>query len=542
MIDKIKYTSVNSSVSPQLGSDKQASGNGGSKFAPKYQQSFGGPTEMLLQGVQYLEKYPMAHVTALDLASAILPRTYVETYVGCEKTDKDGNKYKDPNYHAGVEAFRRESSGLIVNCLIPGFIAMGVAWLASGPIMGAFKKSSLSGTWADNNSLDKIKSHYEKADGTGQEKYKNVIKKMLNNIEGVDGKGVRDFETILKGDNKLDGLIDKLATSITQKKHDSELVDDVFNHIVGKTQSAELIKFKGDKELFTSNLDSLLTNTTKVLRGVEHAGIKNSTELTDFFTRAGKLVKVKSIGALVIVLPLAVAMQPINRWLTRKSSGKKGAPIYNDFKDRKYHEPTKAEKADLLKQKFISIGAMIGVSLLSMMKIPGMKMLEFKSKFPTMDQARIVSTATFSSRMAASEDANELREATLRDIATFSSFYFLGDYVAKAIATGITKYKAGANLLNYTKELKAGANPLEKFLHWWKDTHLKSSAELGANVTNKAKNVTKKLDLGNNINLRTYCQLGSLGFSLLMLGVLIPWYYRSQTNKKEQAKKAAQAA
>ena len=44
---------------------------------------------------------------------------------------------------------------------------------------------------------------------------------------------------------------------------------------------------------------------------------------------------------------------------------------------------------------------MIGTALLSMMKKPSMNMLEFKGMFPTMDQARIISTATFASRMSA---------------------------------------------------------------------------------------------------------------------------------------------
>ena len=62
------------------------------------------------------------------------------------------------------------------------------------------------------------------------------------------------------------------------------------------------------------------------------------------------------------------------------------------------------------KEKFISIGSMIGVSLLSMMKLPSMRMLEFKGLFPTMDQARIISTTTFASRMAVADDKNELNK------------------------------------------------------------------------------------------------------------------------------------
>lgn len=97
---------------------------------------------------------------------------------------------------------------------------------------------------------------------------------------------------------------------------------------------------------------------------------------------------------------------------------------------------------------------MAGVAGLSMlMDRPSLKMFQFKNIFPTMDQARIISAATFSSRIAASEDSNELKENTIRDIATFSSFYFLGDYAAKGIAT-LLEYlnkDKGVQLINRLK-------------------------------------------------------------------------------------------
>ena len=215
-------------------------------------------------------------------------------------------------------------------------------------------------------------------------------------------------------------------------------------------------------------------------------------------------------------------MQPLNRWLTAKQSGVKGAPIYKDYGDDKNNkELTPREKAALLKQKFVSIGSMLAVAFLSMgCKLPGKEMLQFKGVFPTMDQARIISTATFASRMAVAEDKNELREATVRDIATFSSLYFLGDYAAKGVATLIEKVKPDVKLLNSVKELPKDANMWKKLVHWVKDVSLKSSDE----VVGKAAK-----------NLRSVCQLGNLAFSLLALGVFIPLYTRTQTNKKREA-------
>lgn len=198
-------------------------------------------------------------------------------------------------------------------------------------------------------------------------------------------------------------------------------------------------------------------------------------------------------------------------------SGKKGAPIYKDYKDAQQRELNPNEKSDLLKQKILSVGSMVGVALLSMMKMPSLSMLQFKSKFPSMDQARIISTATFASRMMASEDKNELREATVRDIATFSSFYFLGDYAAKATASIIEKTNKDVKLLNRLKP--QGKNGLEKLWNWVKHTELKSSIEV---ATEQAK------------RMRSYCQLTNIGFSLLLLGILIPSYTRGKTDKKHE--------
>ena len=75
-----------------------------------HQPAFTGVGEAFLSGVQLLEKYPMLNVSFLDLSTAIIPRSAIET--------------KESNVFAGMEAFRRESSGLIVNCLLPSFIVM----------------------------------------------------------------------------------------------------------------------------------------------------------------------------------------------------------------------------------------------------------------------------------------------------------------------------------------------------------------------------------------------------------------------------------
>lgn len=505
MIDKI--TSVNINKHNNLKSESHNN------------PSFKGLGESAVWLVQQCEKYPMLNVTALDLTTAIVPRTVIET--------------KESNGFAGFEAFRRESSGLIVNCLIPSFIVMGVAKLLQRPIMGNFKKSNLVNTWANSDSINKINKFYTEAQGATQdERLYNTFRDMFGSLSGIDGKENRAFKEILNiaedadgkftgkiGNEEVHNAVNKFVEIIKSKDYSSNEFKNAYKKIVETTHIAENIRFKGDKSFFANNLEAISEDTVKMLRGVVKENITDPKDLAQYFKKAQKLVNWKSIGGLGIIIPLAISMQPINRWITRKVSGKKGAPIYKDFNEQKEHkELSGKEKRELLAQKFVSITSMLGVAALSMfMDKPSLKMFQFKGLFPTMDQARIISTATFASRMGASEDKHELREATVRDIATFSSFYFLGDYVAKGIASLFEKYDNDIKLINRLREPKKGANVLEKFWNWAKYTTIKSSDEL---TTKKAK------------NLRTYCQIGNIAFSLIALGILIPFYTRTTTNKR----------
>lgn len=490
--------------------------------------SFKGLTDGAVWLVQQCEKYPMLNVTALDLSTAIVPRTVIET--------------KESNGYAGFEAFRRESSGLIVNCLIPSFIVMGVAKLLQRPIMGSFNKSSLVNTWANSDSIDKIHKFYAEAQGLKDEKLYNTFRDIFGSLVGVDGKEHKEFAQILDiskdnegrfvgkiGNEKVHNAVNKFVEIIKSKDYSTKEFKRAYRDIVNETHIAENIRFIGDKSFFSNNLEAMSEDTVKMLRGVIKENITDKSQLAQYMKKAHKLVNWKSIGGLGLIIPLAISMQPINRWITRKVSGTKGAPIYKDFGNENNHKDlSPKEKRELLAQKFISIGSMVGVAALSMfMDKPSLKMFQFKGLFPTMDQARIVSTATFASRMGASEDKHELREATVRDIATFSSFYFLGDYVAKGLATLLEKKNKGITLINRLKEPKADANAVERFWNWAKHTAIKSSDEL---TTPKAK------------NLRTLCQIGNIAFSLVALGILIPLYTRTTTNKRHAQELAKQGA
>lgn len=506
----------------------------------KGQTNFTGLGDLALKGIQMCEQNPMLNVTVLDLSTAILPRTFFETFIGSKQKDENGNDKKERklNILGGFEAFRRESSGLLINCIIPSFVVIGAAKILNRPIMGAFNKSNLTKCWANGDALNKIEHYYTKADGaSAEDRVFNTLKNMFDDIEGVDGNiekgGLKKFKEIFANDKEYISELHKMAKNITSSNPDEKFTANMYKFLVNKTGISENIRFPKEG-FFSSNLSHLCDSVGEVLHGAVKEGLvvesntsnaKTAEELSKYFAKAKKLVNWKSAAGLGLIIPLAIAAQPINRWITHKMSGKKGAPIYNDDQERIL---TPEEKKKLTAQKFIAIPLMAGVAGLSMlMDRPNLKMFQFKNIFPTMDQARVISAATFSSRLAASEDSNELKESTIRDIATFSSFYFLGDYAAKGIATLLEKHnKDGIKLINTLRNSKEGANIFQKFWNWAKHTKMKSSEELAS--------IADKTLRTKATNLRAVCQLGSMAFSLLSLGIFIPVYTRTQVNKKKQ--------
>ena len=534
MINKVELGSVNS---------KNRTPNRYVSEQNKGQTSFQGLGAWALKGIQKCEEKPMINVAVLDLATAILPRTFFETFIGSKQKDENGNDTHERklNLLGGFEALRREGSGLLINCIIPSYIVWGAAKLLNKPVMGMFNKSNLTKSWANGDTINTVEKYFKNAQGnTKEERIYNTLKSMFDDIEGVNGDikkdGLKKFKDIFANDKEYENALKEMSKNILSTEPEKGYTTKLYQFMVQKSGISENIRFVSDtagkdKGFFSSNLSHLCDSAGEILHGANNEGLikdqitkEGFDNLGKYFSKAKTLVNAKSLAGLGIIIPLAISAQPINRWITHKLSGRKGAPIYNDDQERIL---TPEEKKKLTAQKFIAVPAMWAVAGLSMlMDRPSLKMFQFKNIFPTMDQARIISAATFSSRLAAAEDSNELQESTIRDIATFSSFYFLGDYAAKGIATYLENHnKDGIKLTNklYTKE---GSNFFQKFWNWAKHTKMKSTDELGA-IADKALRTKAK-------NLRAICQLGNLAFSLMSLGVFIPIYTRTQVNKKKQ--------
>jgi len=203
----------------------------------------GGILPVLIQGVQACEQNPMINVAVIDMFSAILPRTFVESLT---------------NWFAGFEAFRRESSGLIVNCMIPSVITLAIAKLLNTFIMP--KGTDMASCWADSNMINKFSDMYKKS--SAEDKVKDTIKNILGNIEGYEGNKHFAYKDILTNEEleKFAVQLTELTDKTQSKKEFKKSIKQITDEIVSKTKIYE------NKTIFLLLYHNILRKKSNYLR------------------------------------------------------------------------------------------------------------------------------------------------------------------------------------------------------------------------------------------------------------------------------------
>ncbi len=502
---------------------------------------------ILDKGFSVLDKNAMIQVSFVDTVSTNIPRTLVDLKTGIA---------------AAFETCRREFSGLFVNCLMPGLIVKGLASVL--PKAEELKGTDVVGSWANGDAIEKLKGVYKQAQESGAaDKTKAYVEKALGSLEGLDGKNwikFADKAATPEYQEAVSNIVKAVSSNGTEKK---TLLKQAQAKLASVTKTESILRFNGKAQ---ANLEETLRDVVdlgakfntvkeKAVKGLgenidDAAKNANIAQAIDKYGSSLKgFVNKKSLIGMGIVIGIAVSIQTINRAITRKQFKAEGAPIYKDFgKKDTTQKMDEKQKKKFFAKKLVSAASMYGLAAVSMMKKPSLGMFQFSGIFPTMDQCRWIASSTFASRMMAAEDENELRETTIRDIASFSGLYFLGDYVKKAAASGIealSKTKQGSKLLgenvvllNRKKEIakpviENGASFAKKASqqvsyrakqlgNWIKNTDLKSAAEVANTKTR---------------NLRNICRVADIAFSVVMLGILLPKYNRSVTEKKVAAAK-----
>lgn len=483
-------------------------------------QSFSGMGDLVTNALIMSDKSPMIGVSIIDLFSMIGPRTIVDA---------------TRNGFAATETFLRESAGLIINCLAPGFVVLGMAKLLETSIMGKnFKNTGVAKFWGNqktNNLLTNAWLSTSKEVQTDK-RVGEYVKKVLDNIEGLAGKN--DWRKIKDLKNRSEFYQD-FTKAIT--KDNDELLSKTADKLIKELGASRNIRLLDDKATNLAgvtklDVDSKLKDLIKEMKnlGKTYSKLSDSAVL-NFSKKMTTLVNVKSFAGLAIIVAIGASFQYFNRMLTKFRTGSDAfvgeADYIEQLKEGKVHdkkEYCEKEHKKLVKHKILGTMGMGLLAVASFGKIPTANMFQFNGIFPTLNQCRAISAVTYSGRIISSANDNELKETAFRDALTFINLYYLGDYVSKLFATLAEKYGKGmkGQLLNETCALKNNANIFQKFWHWFRHTEVKGFEEL---VNNPA--VRKN---------RAFAQASGLIYSCVVLGLLVPIYNKHRTNKKAKEK------
>ena len=454
----------------------------------------------LTKGLELCDKYPMVGVSVIDVGTAIGPRTAVD--------------FVTANPYAAAETFRKESMGLVMNCLIPSFVVLGMAKAVQPFTMGKeFKHLNMASVWANEDTINKLSDIYKNTKGDTAQRVKEFTRNILNGIEGFEGSTTEQWKSYKgKTGDAAQKLTDLILSPKISKRETKKALGIIVDEIAQNTKATQVIKFAGDKKAFSSNLSELLRDTVALGRRFTDSAV--SGNISEFAKRSIKLVNRKSFLGMALLIPAAMSVQFINRAITKWHSGHEGAPIYKDFgKETPFSVPK--DKKNLTMNKTIASAAMLGTTLLVTKGQFSKKLFQYKGLFPTVAQCCWIATGTILSRIWASEDNSELKETGIKDITTFVGLYGLGDVVAKATGGLIEKIKPGIKLISRSNHTPKGI--METAKEWISGSKLKAFSEVSANAK----------------PYRSLCQLAHLGSSMVVLGLALPRYVRYCTEKKE---------
>lgn len=506
------------------------------------QPSFKGAEMIATNAFSYLKDNPMVTTALIDTVLCDVPKAVQDT--------------KQRNPFAGIETAFREFSGTFNNCFLPGILGAGFGFLASSGINKTFNVKA-NKIWADTDTIDAFTDLYKKSNGDQNAFLQNVLSKVsagLDSSHKINGEQADNIADAFKG------IIAKTG-NISKKDH-TTLVAQIGEALGGH---CEEIRFNG----IDTNVDNFINDTINISRAfasdklkVVKDGVKqiDNTKLDSFASGLKNVAKTKTALAFAVTIPIAVATHYLNRAQTKKRSGKDGAPIYKDFSDKDYkRELTPQEKKKLGAQKVLASGSLAGIALAAIgpKKLSQFgKTMQFRNFRTSLDQCRVVSTATFASRFMGAADSTELGQSFIRDVSSFMFFYVTGEFVSKLTAKSMEK--PGYDLFRQVMD-KPQENDgiMKKLAYVFRGNELKTHREVlieeaikagkKLDITDKGAINTKKLleslpqeaqaFAKKRLGVLNKAQAASMAFSALALGVAIPQLLIKLTDINEAKRK-----
>ncbi len=545
---------------------------------PNNKKSFKGAETAVLSGLRGLSNSPALGACAVDLCSMVIPRTVVET--------------KNRGKESGFETFFREVSSCVIHACV-GLIGLGASTALSKRFnenYGVKAQSIFASGETMNNLATRWNNIGDSLNGTYKRVSKNELLKkqtqkyfedFLGNIKGLNGTEWRGISAGAKNeiaDNMLNLVeINSQIPSLTGIEKDraiqkvKDLKQIVTTKIIKDTGAQASFKLadvavnagqNGSEVAATvakgvsSSLSELVDNAIGLgnsFRKVGDISITNvgdkksvrvlNDRINNFVKDLSKNKTKATLIGLGICAVLCMGVQPLNRYLTKKRTGKDGFVGV----DNNNNNAQDTKKSNAYKPLKLLSGIAFPLAAIRSIGKPAdlITNVQFNSKVPTINQFKFLYGLTIGSRLLSSRDGNELRESLIKDTLGFTNWLILGGMVSKLTARAI----GGKDLIN-NPLAQEGKKGLKYGLKWLAKASVKTFDEVLVPNTSsvvyrdKAKTFAEMLktaapDVKSKIAKVAFSQVAGYLYSGIVLGVGI-----SKLNifitKKLNAKKTQQ--
>ena len=458
-----------------------------------------------------IQTHEIAGPTIVNLFSMVIPRSLIDFTRSNE---------------AGIETARRETTSLVSSSIMPGFYALGAGWLMSK--FGVFK--GVKGTVPVNNStMNYLKEAWDTTSNknTSPRNIHKYVKNFLGNAEKlVDGKYVALTEGV------SDKEFEKISGKITTYIHD-HLRDHVKKDALKNVTKEAVDVFKAEQAIKIGK-GGLETSISQLINGGKDMFVEvfSKSNADEILKKSKKICRYRTAAGLGIASTIAIGTQYVNRYLTKMKTGSDAFVGLPDYATRKDTGKKKGIDLKLIGAKTASVATMWGILGASLSKevrpkkifkffaedsSKFLRQMQFKGKFPSLNQLALLSATTYSGRMLASHDMNELRETNIRDMFGFLNWLVFGGFVTKLTANKISE----TEILREKEKFKGG-NWLEHKKHVIKNTFLLSASEIEATYGKKASKYLWQRNVAIGAGIL---------YSTVVLGAAIPLFNKYVTNK-----------
>lgn len=499
--------------------------------------SFTGAFDVFTSFLRFLDTNQAWGANFVDLSFMVIPRTTVDFTRGPD---------------AGVETMRREASGTSNHALVGAYGLLAAMFLA----LGINKKYDIKANniFVGGENLDTMgkawheQIHVKKA----ADPLDGYLEDIISKIKGFAPKkgDAVDWKFIDKDTQKE--IIAAFKKELAKGKLSKEGRDYIKALVIRSIGSESKLKFDGTASDTAINtfIDNIYKVTNVFKADKVKAAFKDaaSFDANQFIKGMKRFGTGTSLAGLIMAIGIGMSVQPFNRYLTKKKTGKDG------FVGVEGREPDKTDKFKVMKGL---IAGAFGAMVVSTIGKPSefLKKIQFRGFTPTLNQLKVVYGLTIISRLLSARDKNELRESTIKDSLGFLHLLVLGNFVARLVATGFDKIvNDGDSLLNYSeKEHGKGLwNKITKAVIKTRDeilqTELKKAGVETVTKDGKALPFKELLKLAEKyapkaktkIKYLNLAQIAGYAYSGLVLGIGIPKLNIAVT--KSFQKKAAEKA